>query len=322
MPLFARVLSLLVLLLVPACIHEEQEPVRVGTIHWPGTEPLYLARDLGLFADRSVHLVEYASLGALNRAFRNGVIDAAHVTFDMALVLQQHGLEPRVVLVLDYSHGGDAIVARPEVRRIEELQGRRVAVEDLTTSPYVLGRALERAGLEPSDLQIVRIPVNQQMGAYERGEVDAVVTFEPFVDKLLVSGAQTIFDSSQLPEEIIDVLIVREDSLRRRPGQVRKLLQAWFQALDYLKRSPDDAVARMSPRLGMSPSEFTSSLKSLRWQSLDDNLTLLGGTAPALVNQVQPLQRHMQAQGLLHDPIRTEGMLDAHFLEELHEGGR
>jgi NitT/TauT family transport system substrate-binding protein len=322
MPLFARVLGLLVLLLVPACIHEEQEPVRVGTIHWPGTEPLYLARDLGLFADRSVHLVEYASLGALNRAFRNGVIDAAHVTFDMALVLQQHGLEPRVVLVLDYSHGGDAIVARPEVRRIEELQGRRVAVEDLTTSPYVLGRALERAGLEPSDLQIVRIPVNQQIGAYERGEVDAVVTFEPFVDKLLVSGAHTIFDSSQLPEEIIDVLIVREDSLRRRPGQVRKLLQAWFQALDYLKRSPDDAVARMSPRLGMSPSEFTSSLKSLRWQSLDDNLTLLGGTAPALVNQVQPLQRHMQAQGLLHDPIRTEGMLDAHFLEELHEGGR
>ena len=34
---------------------------------------------------------------------------------DENLVLQQHGLEPRVVLVLDYSHGGDAIVARPEV---------------------------------------------------------------------------------------------------------------------------------------------------------------------------------------------------------------
>jgi NitT/TauT family transport system substrate-binding protein len=322
MPLFARVLALLVLLVVAACIPDEGEPLRVGTIHWPGTEPLFLARELGLFEDRSVHLVEYASLGALNRALRNGMIDAAHVTFDMALVLQQHGLEPRVVLAPDYSHGGDAIVARPDVRRLEDLRGQRIAVEDLTTSPYVLGRALDRAGLNPSDVEIVRIPVNRQQRAYEEGEVDAVVTFEPFVDKLLDAGAHTLFDSSQLPEEILDVVVVREDSLGRRSRQVRHLLQGWFQALDYLKRNPDNAVARMSPRLGMSPSEFVSAMQSLRWLSLDDNLALLGGSSPAIVDQAHPLQRHMQAQGLLSEPVRTQEMLDARFLEELHEGRR
>jgi NitT/TauT family transport system substrate-binding protein len=319
----AKALGLLLLLLVPACIHEDVEPLRVGTIPWPGTEPLFLGRELGLIDDRSTRLVEYSTLSALNRAFRNGEIDAAHVTLDMALSLQQDGLAPRVVLVPDYSHGGDAIVARPELRRLEDLRGRRVAVEDMTTSPYVLGRALEQVGLDPSDVQIARIPVDQQVQAYEAGAVDAVVTFAPFVDELLDAGAHKLFDSSELPEEIIDVLVVREDRLARHSEQVEHLLRGWFQALDYLERNPDDAVARMSPRLDMSPEEFTSAMRGLRLRSLDENRTLLGAPAPALAGPARRLQRFMRAQGLLDGPGRPpEEMLDARFLDELEEDRR
>jgi NitT/TauT family transport system substrate-binding protein len=317
-----RVFGLLLLLVVPSCAREETEPLRLGTILWPGSEPLFLARELGLTDDRSVRLVEYASLGEVGRAFRNGVIDAAHMTLDMALVLQQHGFEPRVVLVLDYSHGGDALMARPEVRRLEDLRGRKVAVEDLTTSPYVLGRALEQAGLQPSDVQIVRIPVDQQLRAYEAGEVDAVVTFEPFVERLRRAGAHELFDSSALPEEIIDVLVVREDRLARYSRQVEHLLQGWFQSLAYLRRDPDGAAARMSPRLDMSPSEFTTAMRSLRLLSLDENRALLGAPSPALVGPARRLQRFMLTQGLMQEPILSEEMLDARFLEEVREDGR
>lgn len=317
-----RVFGLLLLLIVPSCAREEMEPLRVGTILWPGSEPLFLARELGLTDDRSVRLVEYASLGEVSRAFRNGVIDAAHMTLDMALVLQQHGFEPRVVLVLDYSHGGDALMARPEVRRLEDLRGRKVAVEDLTTGPYVLGRALEQAGLQPSDVQIVRIPVDQQVRAYVEGEVDAVVTFEPFVDRVRRAGAHELFDSSALPEEIIDVLVVRGDRLARYSPQVEHLLQGWFQSLEYLRRDPDGAAARMSPRLGMSPSEFTTAMRGLRLLSIDENLVLLGAPAPALVGPARHLQHFMLAQGLMQEPIQPEEMLDARFLEEVREDGR
>jgi NitT/TauT family transport system substrate-binding protein len=47
-------LGLLLLLVVPACAHEEKEPLRLGTLLWPGSEPLFLARDLGLLDERSV----------------------------------------------------------------------------------------------------------------------------------------------------------------------------------------------------------------------------------------------------------------------------
>ncbi|WP_257461488.1 ABC transporter substrate-binding protein [Archangium lipolyticum] len=317
-----RVFGLLLLFIMPSCAREQTDPLRLGTCLWPGSEPLFLARELGFTDDRSVRMVEYATLGEINRAFRNGVIDAALMTLDMALTLQQHGFEPRVVLVLDYSHGGDALMARPEVRGLEELRGRKVAVEDLTTSPYVLGRALAQAGLQPSDVQIVRIPVDQQVRAYEAGRVDAVVTFEPFVDRLRRAGAHELLDSSALPEEIIDVLVVREDRLERYSRQVEHLLQGWFQSLEYLRRSPDDAVARMSPRLDMSPSEFTTALRGLRLLSLDENRALLGAPSPALVELARPLQRFMLAQGLMQEPIQPEEMLDARFLEEVREDGR
>ncbi|PTL82310.1 ABC transporter substrate-binding protein [Vitiosangium sp. GDMCC 1.1324] len=314
-----RVFGLLLLLVVSACTHEEKEPLRVGTILWPGSEPTFLARDLGYIDDGSIRLVEYTTLGRATRDFRNGMLDAVFVTFDIALQLQQQGLEPRVVLIIDYSQGADAIVARPGLRRLEDLRGKRVAVEDLVVSIYVLGRALEQAGLQPSDIQIVRTPVDQQLRAYESGQVDAVVTYEPFVDKLCAAGAHQLFDSRQLPGEIVDMLVVRKDVLEKNPEQVQHLLQGWLQARRYLEEHPADAMARMSPRLGTSPSELASMLEKLRLPTLEDNLDMLRGPSSPLIASARQLQRFMLKEGLLRKPVQPEQMLDARPLEALQE---
>ncbi len=315
----ARVFALLLLLVSQACGREVKEPLRVGTFLWPGSEPLFLARDLGMLDEDSVRLVEYSSLSEVNRAFRNGVIDAVDVTLDMALLFQQGGFEPRVVLVLDYSHGADAIIARPEVRRLEDLRGRRVAVEDLAVSTYILGRALEHAGLEPSDVRIVRIPVDEHVRAFTSGEVDAVVTFEPSVSELLArDGAHRLFDSSQLPGEIMNVLLVREEVLRERPEQVEHLTRGWFRALRYLEEHPDESLARMSPRLATSPAQLAAALEGVRQPSLEENFSLLGRPATA-VQVAHRMQRFMLSEGLLREPIRPEELMDIRILQEVQE---
>jgi NitT/TauT family transport system substrate-binding protein len=56
-----QVFCMLLLPAVPACFHEEKEPLRVGTLLWPGSEPLFLARDLGYIDDGSSRLVEYTT---------------------------------------------------------------------------------------------------------------------------------------------------------------------------------------------------------------------------------------------------------------------
>ncbi|HEX5751486.1 MAG TPA: ABC transporter substrate-binding protein [Archangium sp.] len=312
-------LLLCFLVLVPACAPVEEPPLRVGTFLWPGSEPLFLARDLGYLDDGSIRLVEYSSLGEVNRDFRNGRLDAVNVTLDMALQLLQQGFEPRAVLVLDYSNGADAILARPEVRRMEELRGKRVAVEDLSVSTYLLGQALAQAGLRPSDIEILRIPVDQHEQAYASGEVDAVVTFEPFMSRLLARGAHALFDSSHLPGDIVDLLVVREDVLEKSPKQVRHMLQGWFRALRHLDEHPEDAVARMSPRLDTSPAELASMLEMLRHPTREENHALLRPPSSALLGSAHRLQLFMLEHGLLPEPVRPELLLDVRPLEALGE---
>lgn len=314
-----RVVGLLLVLALPACTREEPLPLRVGTFLWPGSEPLFLARELGYLDDGSIRLIEYSSLSEVNRDFRNGSIDAVDVTLDMALQLQQQGFEPRVVLVLDYSDGADALLARPEVRRLEDLRGKRVAVEALSMSNYLLSRALAQAGLQPSDVEILRIPVDQHERAYASGQVDAVVTFEPFVSRLVAAGAHRLFDSSRIPGEIVNVLAVREDVLEQRPEQVRHLLQGWFRALLYLEEHPEDAVSRMSPRLDTSPAQLAAQLEDLRHPTLRENRALLREPTSLLISSAHSQQRFMLETGQMHAPVRPEQLLDVRPLEALEE---
>jgi len=71
-------------------------------------------------------------------AYRNGIIDAAALTMDEVFTLQSEGLAPKIVLVLDISKGGDAILGRPGITTFKQLQGRRVGVENTALGPTFL----------------------------------------------------------------------------------------------------------------------------------------------------------------------------------------
>lgn len=308
-------LRLLLTLLVPlslvlatACARQEPEPLRVGTSLWPGHEPLFLARQLGYLDERKVRLVEYSSLTEELRAFRNGAVQAVGTTLDMTLQLVGHGFNPKVMLVLDTSVGGDAVLARPELRELRELRGRRVGLEDSGESFFVLSRALEDAGLKPTDLRIVHLPVDQQARALQSGEVDAVVTIEPFTSQMLDAGAHRLFDSARIPGEVLDVLVATEGCATRDAEAFRHLREAWFKALAYLEAHPEDAVARMSPRLQMSEEELARAMAGLRLAGPEENRAYLTGPEPALLPVAESVQRLLLDVGLLPQRVELESL--------------
>ncbi|HZI16699.1 MAG TPA: ABC transporter substrate-binding protein [Myxococcus sp.] len=303
------------LLLLPGCVREAPEPLRVGTVLWPGHEPLFLARQLGYLDERKVRLVEYSSLTEEVRAFRNGAVQAVGVTLDMALQLEQHGFHPKVVLVLDASMGGDAVVARPELRTLGDLRGRRVAVEDSGVSLFVLSRALEHAGLKPTDLDVVHLPVDEHMRALQERQVDAVVTFEPYASRLLEEGARRLFDSTQIPGEVLDVLVTTGETTARNPEALRHLSQAWFKALAYLEAHPDEALSRMSPRLQTTDAELARSMKGMRLIGLEENRALLGGPTPGLLKAAATVQRLLLEMGILPRRVELEALPTPEALE-------
>lgn len=302
-------------LLLAACTPEPQTPLRVGTNVWPGYEPLYLARDLGYYPDGAVRLVEYASATEVIQAYRNRAIDAAALTLDEVLQLVQDGHRPRVVAVLDYSDGADALLARG-VRNLAGLRGKRVGVENTAVGAYLLARALQAASLPRSAIRVVPLEVQEHELAFLNGSVDAVVTFEPVRSRLLWRGARVLFDSRHIPGEILDVLVVRETVLEGRAREARQLVDGWMRALLYLRSEPHDAATRMAPRLGMNAREFLATLNGLRLPDLDENRRLLNGREPALRAPAQRLVEVMLAERLLHSPVTVDALLDARLLTE------
>lgn len=176
------------LLALQACA-PPRPPLRVAAQVWIGYEPLFLARTLGYLDERHVRLIETPSATANLRLLAAQFVEVAALTLDEFLYARAEGLPLRVILVFDESAGADAVVARPGIDSLQALRGQRIAVEDSAVGALMFSKLLERAGLEVGEVVKVSLPVDRHVDAYLAGEVDAVVSYEPHVSRLIKAGA-------------------------------------------------------------------------------------------------------------------------------------
>jgi NitT/TauT family transport system substrate-binding protein len=310
-------LYLLFVATLAGCVRAPDTVLRIGTNVWVGSEPLYLARELGYLDPASVQLVEYPSASEVLRAYRNQAIDGMVISLDELFGLAADGLQPRIILVVDVSHGADAIVGRSSMRTMQDLKGRSVAVESGALGAFVLSRALTLSGMQSSDVNVVHLESNEQPSAFEKGQVDAAVTFDPYRAQLLRAGAATLFDSTRIPGEIVDLLAVRQSVLDKNPKHVQALLAGWFQAIDYMKREPKAAADRMGIRQQTSGEQFLEAQKGLHVPSREENLAMLGGPAPQLAVTGNRLMSLMLDAKLLRSEINIQEVLAPEPLRNL-----
>src|SRR5215510_12978790 len=287
------------LLVASGCSREPETALRIGTNVWIGSEPLYLARELGYLDPAAVQLVEYPSSSEVLRAFRNQAIDGMVISLDELFGLVADGLQPRIILVVDVSQGADAVVARQGMRTMSDLKGRRVAVEGGALGAFVLSRALALNGMQASDVTVVHLESNEQPDAFEKDQVDAAVTFDPYRTQLLRTGATTLFDSTQIPGEIVDLIAVRANVLEKQPKAVQALLTGWFNAIEYMKREPRESAQRMGIRQQTTGEEYLRALQGLHIPSREENLRMIGGEMPQLVANGRRLMALMVEAKLL-----------------------
>jgi NitT/TauT family transport system substrate-binding protein len=280
--------------------------MRIGMNVWPGYEPLFLARHGGQLSESDFRLVELSNASEVGRAFRNGTLEAACLTLDEVLYAAQDGMDPVILLVMDESCGADVVLARPEIKSLAELRGKRIAIEVGALGAYMLTRSLQQAGLNTKDVTPVYLPIDKHFSAYQDGLVDAVVTFDPVRTKLLELGAVDLFNSRMMPGEIVDALVVRRDCLEKHPDRGVTLRRAWFAALEQIHGSARESAKFMAIREQVTAEEFEASLQGLHFPDEPESRVLLEGVAPKLLESAKRLKTVMRDSHLLQQDFRLE----------------
>ena len=275
--------------LLPGCRRAETPPLTVAAHIWPGYEFMFLAQREGWLDGSRVTLRETASASDSLRALADGSVESAALTLDEVLRAQAAGTALSVVLVFDISAGADVVLAWPPIRELKQIKGRRIGVEQSALGALMLVKALQAAGLQRHEVQVVPMTVDRHEAAWARGEVDVLVCYPPASSRLLEDGAVNLFDSRQLPDTIVDVLAVRQDVIERKQDAIRHLIASHLRGRDHLQRNPQDASYRMASHLGLRADEVLASFKGIVLPDLANNRRLLGG---GVAGHDDPGQQH------------------------------
>jgi NitT/TauT family transport system substrate-binding protein len=289
------------------------EPLRIVSSPWAGYEPLYLARDLGYLQEDSVRITELPSSNLNMEAFSNGSTDLSTLTLDETLTLLAKGQKLRILLVMDISNGADGVVAKPGIKSLADLKGKRVGMENIPLGAYILSRVLDKSGLKATDMTIIPMPEDKHEKAYLQGKIDAAITMEPYKTKITKAGAHVLLDSSQIPDEIFDIIVVREDVYQTRRDDLCHLVKQWFRTLDYIQANQNDAYASMGKRLGTNEEDFRTARAGIKVPLRQENQQLLGGKTPALLAPASRLADIMQRGHMIAGPVDIAASIDPGF---------
>ena len=174
-----------------------------------------------------------------------GQFDGCTMTnMDALTIPAAGGVDSTALIVGDFSNGNDGIVLKGEKKTLGDLKGMDVNLVELSVSHYLLARGLERAGLSEKDHKVVNTSDADLVAAFATDDVQAVATWNPLLAEIEATpGVTKVFDSSQIPGEIIDLMVVNSDTLKDNPELGKALTGAWYEIMATMSADSDAGKA-------------------------------------------------------------------------------
>lgn len=228
-------LSGLLAFFLQGCNPPQNDVVIVGN-SWLGSMPLYTmtAVDPSVLPENLKTVMLVSDVSVMHMLSSEGV-SGAFVTLDNALTVNTHtGGEYCVAMVLDRSSGADAVLAQRDWQW-QPGQTLTVGMEDSTIARYMLSHWLQHENIPLTSVKPRILLPTQHLKAFASEEVDVIVTYQPFIERLREAGADVLFDSAQPDVEVVDVLILRNAAWSRAEPAVQQLkTRIWPLALEKL----------------------------------------------------------------------------------------
>lgn len=250
-------------------IAEEKTEFRVAWSIYVGWMPWGYMAESGImekWAEKygiSVEIVQINDYIESINQYTAGAFDGVTATnMDTLSIPAGGGVDTTALIVGDYSNGNDAVLIKGEAESIADLAGKPVNLVELSVSHYLLARGLDEAGLSERDLAaVVNTSDADMVAAFQTADVEAVVTWNPLVSTIMEMGGVTkVFDSADIPGEIIDMMVVNTGVLEANPDFGKALVGAWYETMALMAGGDEAALTAMAEAAGTDLAGYKAQL--------------------------------------------------------------
>lgn len=296
----------------------------------PGTEvPMYAARAVGAFKKEGVNpkFIRFENGPAMNAAFKSGSVDIGYSGTPGFLTALTTGTKMQWVAIDGDNDHEQGLVARPGsgIKSVKDLAGRKVAAPIGTTAWMGLKISLEDAGMSLSDIKFVDLKTNAMVAAFQRGDVDAIHVYAPWLYKLQSVGGTIVQTDDTLSQPAdISGWFGRTDWLKSNPKQVVGFLRALQDGVTAMKEQPNIVAEYMSKQLGLPKAVVLKEMKNGTYptvkQQLDQN-TRYSMTSPDGIQKVlKQYETTLSQAGLLQGKADLNGVVTSNYLKMISNG--
>jgi NitT/TauT family transport system substrate-binding protein len=302
------------------------ETLKVGTVVWVGQAPFYVADKLDLFKAHGlkVDLQFFSDPTLIPTAMVGNALDGGTLTYDQVVMSAARGLQQKVVMPIDFSNGGDAIVADKSITSVNDFKGKKVGFSALSTSDFLLAYALKSHGMTAADITAVSMSPENVPSAMASGSLPIGVTYEPNVSQtvnLPGNKFHVVYSSKEAPGLITDVLVFDEKVIAKRPAAIKALIQGYLDGLAYIHSHPDESAKIIATVLGTTPEDAKVQLETvynIPLNEMSKNFEKADATT-SFFGSGQLIAELLKANGQINSIPDFAQTFDTRFVDELNK---
>jgi len=296
----------------------EKKDFKVAWSIYVGWMPWGYAEEVGIvkkWADKygiNIEVKQFNDYVASIDQYTAGAFDAVTITnMDALSIPAVGGVDTTAVIVGDFSNGNDAVILKDK-DELADIKGQNVNLVEFSVSRYLLARGLESIGLVEKDLKVVDTSDADMAAAYKTPEVTSVVTWKPIVSTMLESpNAHKVFDSSQIPGEIIDLMVVNSEVLKDNRKLAKALVGIWYETLATMDTKAE-AKESMAKASGTDIRGFDEQLATTKL-FYDPKDAVAFATGGDLKTTTERVSKFLFDKSLLGKDAKSEGAIAVEF---------
>lgn len=296
------------------------DPVKIGVVIYPGDGVFYIAQEKGLFKKygANVELVSILPDNAVSLLASNE-IQMLYLSTDFLPILADSGVEAKQVLAPSMSYGADGMVATKDIQTVADLKGKDVYLGLGYPSHFLFRYVAAKNGLKSEDFKLVNLGPEDVGSSFVGGNISAGMTWEPWLSKAAehVNG-HVLFSSKDYPGVVVDALIVRTDTIQTRREDVKNIIRASFDAIDWWNENPTEGNTITANALHLTPEEFAPQRDTIKLLTLQDNIEKFDKSKSlslySLVEQAADVYRQDE---VIKSEIKSDSVIDSSLLSEI-----